>query len=73
MPRVLTVTKARSIYLKTLADSKLPVASEQERLHVQKELKAAQRVLQQAQMHERIRGGSTRRISRPTDWNEELS
>ena len=69
MRRIVTVTQARSQYLKTLAAAETSNTSE-ERRQAQQEVKDAARVLQSAQMQQRLkvkRGP----VSRPSDWNAE--
>lgn len=72
MQRVLSVARARSLYLQSVNESKRHDSSK-ERAEALKQLKVAERTLQQAQMHERLRSRGKARIVRPSDWNEELN
>lgn len=70
MNRVFTVTQARSIYLRRLAESKR-TGSADEQLQAHKDVKKAQRLLQQAQLTHRLRRAKNARVPRPHDWNAE--
>ncbi len=70
MNRILSVTQARSQYLKKLAESKRS-GTTSERIEANRQMKHAVRALQQAQMRQRL--GGSRRIIRQADWNEELT
>lgn len=69
--RVLSVTQARSLYLKRITDAR-NTSSSRERNQADRDLKSAARALQQAQMTARLRRGRIR-VPRPTDWNVEIS
>ena len=71
MNRVLSITQARTQYLLRIAESKR-TGTTKERHEADREVRRAVRVLQQAQMTDRLRR-SRGRIPRPTDWNEELN
>ncbi len=71
MVRVLSITQARSLYLKRVAEAKIP-NSAKERHQADREVKRAVRALQQAQLTDRLRR-SRGRIPRPSDWNMEIS
>lgn len=69
--RVLSVTQARSIYLRRISAAKRAISS-RERHEAKREVERAAKALQRAQMTARLRGAQTR-VPRPLDWNEELS
>lgn len=71
MNRVLSITQARSLYMKSIAESKRP-ASTIDRLQANRDLKRAARALQRAQMTHRLRSARQAGISRPDDWNVEV-
>lgn len=72
MNRILSVTQARSLYLKRVTEAKGAHSSTRERHEANREVKRAVRALQQAQLTERLRK-SRGRIPRPMDWNQEIS
>ncbi len=71
MNRVLSVTQARSLYLKRVGEAR-KTGNSAERHEASVNVKRAARALQQAQMTERLRK-SRGRIVRPADWNVEVS
>lgn len=71
MSRVLSITQARSQYLRSITESKRP-ASTAGRLQAERDLKRAARALQQAQMTHRLQKARQAGIVRPDDWNVEV-
>jgi hypothetical protein len=70
LTRVLSVEQARSQYLRTIAEAKLPnTGKEQDEANLA--VKRAVKALQQAQMTRRLRKSARMGISRPSDWNLE--
>ena len=71
--RTMTVERARAQYLKAASASKRgEFGSEAQHMAARRDMQAAKRTLQMAQLRDRLNGARGRHIARPMDWNEEL-